>query len=287
MQQRPTAKSHRRLILCNVEDEKTDRKQRSCHSPLRETVHDLKNLLLGMDLLLRSALEETASDQPILGNLVRIQSACRQGSDLCQRLLAKRDSDDGPGGMQRLDLCRLLKDLQPLLRGVIPETATLRYESDRETIWIEGNEAELDRALLNLVKNAGEALSDGVGMVTVRCGVTEVAAAAGQQSRRQSAFRPGQYAYLEVADTGCGMAKTIVARLFDGRFSTKTAGQGLGLLSVQNVAAEHRGMIEICSEPEVGTTFRVLFPVLGRPRAGTPSRAARVRIDSQGCSLSR
>jgi CheY-like chemotaxis protein len=70
----------------------------------------------------------------------------------------------------------------------------------------------------------------------------------------------GDYAQLEVSDTGCGMSAQTQTQVFDPFFSTKSAGRGLGLAVVQGIVRSLGGAIHLTSQPGEGTTFRVVLP---------------------------
>ena len=102
---------------------------------------------------------------------------------------------------------------------------------------------QLRQALLNILRNAGEALTaDGGGTLRI-------------DARREDA-----HVLLTIADDGPGMDADHVARIFDPFFSTKDTGSGLGLPLTQQVIVEHRGRITCISQPGEGTTFSIRLP---------------------------
>jgi two-component system, NtrC family, sensor kinase len=115
---------------------------------------------------------------------------------------------------------------------------------------IAADENQLRQALLNLVRNAREALA-------ATGGVLRVAVDGAPDGRVR----------LTVADTGPGIPPEHVGKIFDPFFSTKEKGTGLGLALVQQIVAEHGGRIEVDSPPGRGTTFVITFPPLVRPEA--------------------
>ncbi len=106
--------------------------------------------------------------------------------------------------------------------------------------------AQIQQVLVNLVKNAMQAMSPG-GQLTLASGATTEAV------------------WLSVSDTGCGIPADRLNRIFEPFYTTKQKGTGLGLLIVQRILREHGGRIELESRVGQGTTFKLWFPLLDRP----------------------
>ncbi len=83
-------------------------------------------------------------------------------------------------------------------------------------------------------------------------------------AKRKLDLPGGDYCYLEVSDTGCGMSPTAQTRVFDPFYSTKFVGRGLGLAVVQGILRSHGGGISVMSQPGRGSTFQVLLPRAGK-----------------------
>ena len=117
--------------------------------------------------------------------------------------------------------------------------------------------AQIKQVLLNLVKNAMQAMSRG-GELTVRTG-------AGTEA-----------VFVSITDTGKGIPDEKLTRIFEPFFTTKKKGSGLGLMIVQRIIRDHAGRIDIESKPGQGTTFRIWLPLHERaPRllqAGEPAK---------------
>jgi len=138
---------------------------------------------------------------------------------------------------------------------------------------IAGDATQLRQVVMNLVINASESLLGRNGTIRIITGVGHVDRAALQQTRLSLDLPEGPYVNLEVSDDGCGMNEETLARIFDPFFTTKFTGRGLGLAAVLGIMRSHHGAIKVTSEPGRGTTFTLLFPVLGEARALAKSSA--------------
>lgn len=150
-----------------------------------------------------------------------------------------------------------------LLDFLAPELAAANVSVERAfasgPVWARADEGQLRQALLNLLRNAREALADRGGKVRV-----------------ETATR-GEKVEIAVADDGPGVAAEDLARIFDPFFSTKQRGTGLGLAVTQQIIQEHGGNLACSSEPGRGTRFVVTLPAAAEPadRQDEPLAAAR------------
>jgi CheY-like chemotaxis protein len=123
---------------------------------------------------------------------------------------------------------------------------------------VPGNASQIRQILLNLIINASEAMGENAGSIIVQTRLIYVGA---DSLRGQAAdLREGEYVRLEVIDSGSGMPPDVQERIFEPFYTTKTAGRGLGLATVQGIVRGHRGAIRLSSSPGVGTRFVILLP---------------------------
>jgi two-component system sensor histidine kinase HydH len=122
---------------------------------------------------------------------------------------------------------------------------------------VNGDDHELQQAFVNLFLNALEAMGTN-GTLTV---ATENLGG----ETRQNGFPNSSARHVRVTinDTGPGIAQRDMEHLFEPFFTTKSAGTGLGLPITQRIIREHRGDIEVASQPGQGTTFTITLPLLG------------------------
>jgi len=175
-----------------------------------------------------------------------------------------------------------------MVNDVVGETLHLFERSTDKTIVVEkeltplfsiinGDDGQLQQALLNLLINARDAMPEG-GKITVATDVVEFSNNSPSQAEGE---RSGKYVVISVRDTGIGMDPAIQQKIFEPFFTTKEQGKGtgLGLSVVYGVVNGHDGFITLDSEPGRGSTFRLHFPLLKESDAArrTAKRSALVR----------
>ncbi len=157
-------------------------------------------------------------------------------------------------------LSELVEEMAHLLQAVVSKRAVLKYEFAPELPAIEGDAAQIRQVVMNLITNASDALEDRSGVIAVGTGVIEADRTYLEETFPGDDLAEGQYAFVEVSDTGCGMDEGTRRQIFDPFFTTKFTGRGLGLAAVLGIVRGHQGAIRIYSELGRGTTVKVLLP---------------------------
>ena len=111
-----------------------------------------------------------------------------------------------------------------------------------------------------MIVNAIEAIGDKDGRIHVASGHGHCGRADLASMYLDDHLPEGEYAFLEISDTGCGMPPEIQARMFEPFFTTKFTGRGLGLAAVLGILRGHGGAVRVTSEPGGGTTSDCCFP---------------------------
>ena len=208
--------------------------------------HEFNNLMtvvLGSLAQLERGIAEGSRERE---RLDRAKWAASQAGRLTQQMLsfARRQFHDN----QTLDLNRLLADFDAILRQMAGNGVDLRLELCPEPLMVELDSSQTEMALLNLVRNAADAMPTG-GPLVIRTRVRTDAAAA--------------MAEVAVEDQGAGMPAEVMRRATEPFFTTKPkgAGTGLGLSMVNGFAAQSGGAMAIASQPDKGTTITLRFPL--------------------------
>ena len=226
-------------------------------------VHDFNNLLtamMGYGEMVVGALEPGSRAH---GDMAQVLGAARRAEALTRQLLLfGRRQRQGP---EMFDLNAALSEFEPLLRRLLPEEIGIAIELSDAPALVEANRGQLELAVVNLALNARDAMPEGghVTVTTIPEAVDGAAEAAGAAVR------------LTVRDTGAGIAPAIRARIFEPFFTTRSGGIGLGLATVQAIAEQNRGHVEVASEPGRGAAFTIVLPALA-PEAPETRRSATV-----------
>jgi len=218
--------------------------------------HDFNNMLGVIIGRTEMAMKKLTPDQPLFATLKEIRKAAERSADLTRQLLAfARQQTVAP---RLLDLNRTVEGMLKMLRRLIGEDIDFAWLPQAGVLPINIDPSQIDQILANLCVNARDAIA-GVGKVTIethRVSFDEVYCA------QHSGFVPGDFVQLAVSDNGCGMDREILGKIFEPFYTTKELGKGtgLGLATVYGIVKQNNGFINVYSEPNQGTTFKVYLP---------------------------
>ena len=220
--------------------------------------HDFNNILSVITTLSDLLMRLRADDDPDREDLQEIFDSAQRGSEIARQLSAF--SRPGRGEPEALDLNAVVERNEKMLRRLLGEGIALSLHLDPEGGTVRADPVHLDQLVLNLALNARDAMPSG-GSVRISTGRRMLAA---PLETAAGVVAPGPYVVLEMTDSGEGMEESIRQRLFEPFFTTRGWGRhsGLGLSVVYGTVQGARGGIEVESEPDVGTTLRVLLPAL-------------------------
>ncbi len=205
------------------------------------------------------ALSELPAGSLLRKGVEEIEEAALDASALATTLSSF--SGNGQVDARRVQLDAVLDDLEHSLRSVTPPDVSVELPQGSGSLsLVHGDERLIRDLVLALVTNAAESMGHDGGKVSISIGTADVDAAALARAYLGKGKKPGSYVYLEVSDNGLGMDEDTLAKSFVPFFSTKPQHRGLGLAMVLGIMRAHRGAVMFDSEPEKGSSVRVLFP---------------------------
>ena len=241
--------------------------------------HDFNNLLVGMLGHAGLALSELPAGSPLCDRLKQIETCALRAAELTNQMLAY--SGKGRFVVEPTDLSLVVREMSNLLGTAISKGAQLDLHLAESLPAMSADRTQIRQVVMNLITNASDAIGAGVGTITVTTGTMAATREYLAQAYTSGSSEAGEYVFLEVRDTGCGMDADTQQRIFDPFFTTKFSGRGLGLAAVLGIVRGHRGVVRLESAPGKGTTFRILFPASGGVAAHAQPAAAPVGARKQ------
>ncbi|MGD9616145.1 MAG: PAS domain-containing protein [Alphaproteobacteria bacterium] len=218
--------------------------------------HDFNNLLTAMIGFCDLLLMRFRPGDPSFADIMQIKQNGNRAANLVRQLLAfSRQQTLQP---RVLDIGDVLVELSHLLRRLIGENIELKLIHGRDLGLAKVDQGQLEQVIINLAVNARDAMPGG-GTLTIR---TANVAQATPVRRGAELMPAGNYVLIEVADTGVGIPKDNLERIFEPFFSTKKlgSGTGLGLSTVYGIVRQTGGFIFVNSAPGEGAVFQIYLP---------------------------
>ncbi len=222
--------------------------------------HDLNNTLMvivgGADHILSQAPENS----PVRESMQDVIQSARRAAELCKQVQAysgKEKISTVP-----MDITGVIHDAAHLFEGSCSKRIVIHHHIAAKLPAIHADGAQLQQMLMSIFANAEEAIGGRDGAITLSTGTQHADAAYLNETYMPDQVPEGEYVFIQITDTGCGMDKEVKARVFDPFFTTKPGRRGMGLAVVLGIIRGHKGTIKVDSEPGKGTTMKILFPVV-------------------------
>ncbi|MDA3797653.1 MAG: response regulator [Kiritimatiellae bacterium] len=219
--------------------------------------HDFNNLLMAIMGYVELCRDELESNHAAREYLTEITSATERSVGITKQLLAfARKQDIAP---KIIKLNDAISTILPFLSKMIGENITLQWVPSEKPWSIKMDPGQVDQILANLFVNARDAINDS-GEITIE--THNVSFDPALYKEKHEGIKRGEYVLLTFSDNGEGMNENTLKNIFEPFFTTKDVGQGtgLGLATIYGIVQQNHGFINVYSEPNVGTTFRIYFP---------------------------
>ncbi len=264
-------KQHEFIMLVTISREITERKR--AEEALRHTqkieslgilaggvAHDFNNLLVAMLSQNSLALAKLSPGHAAYAHIEKAVKAAERAAELTRQLLAY--SGRGQFALERLDLNTIIMENRHLLEVAVPPKVTLTLNLGKNLPLIDADPGQMQQVVMNLILNAAEAFEERPGTILVNTKpVTILAQNNPFWHLTNQEVVDGDYVLISVQDDGVGMDAETLDRIFDPFYTTKFTGRGLGLAAVLGIVRGHQGGLHVESQPNVGTTFEIVFPV--------------------------
>ncbi|MBN3889191.1 MAG: response regulator [Nostoc sp. JL31] len=229
--------------------------------------HDLNNILTpilaGAQLL---PLKFPNADERTRHLLEILEINARRGADLVKQVLSFARGVEGKH--ITLQLRHIIVEIAKILKETFPKSIEISTNVPQDLWMVSGDSTQLHQVLMNLCVNARDAMSNG-GTLSISAENMLIDA---NYARMNLEAKEGPYIVITVSDTGVGIPKEMLDRIFEPFFTTKDVGQGtgLGLSTVLGIVKSHGGFVNVYSEPESVTSFKVYLPAVGGIETRSP-----------------
>jgi two-component system, cell cycle sensor histidine kinase and response regulator CckA len=231
----------------------------SLHTFAGGLAHNFNNLLtviLGYTALMK---DQVPADSTLADMVHQIEAAAHRGENVIRQMLLFTGKYEP--FFQLLDLSTLTQELESRFQACLAGHVGLEYDLSPDLPAVLGDQVQLRRVITSLFFNAAEAIGEQPGVIRLRTRAVHANRAfLALNDQEVPQLTEGQYVWLQVSDSGCGMDEEMRRHIFEPFFSTKFIGRGLGLSAALGIVRQHRGVIWVASRPGRGTIVNILLP---------------------------
>ncbi len=228
--------------------------------------HDFNNILAAILGYAELAQLAIPAENSAHGDLRQVLAAGNRAKELVQQIL----SFSRQSGQEKkpIRIQYVVKEVLKLLRASLPSTIEIRQNINTSCDEVLADPTHIHQIVMNLCTNASHAMRGGNGILDVS--LEPVRLDQEDVMTKSPNIQPGRYLQLAVSDTGCGMDKATMEKIFEPYFTTKAKGEGtgLGLSVVYGIVNSLGGHISVYSDLGKGTVFKIFLPVLETQATG-------------------
>jgi signal transduction histidine kinase len=242
----------------------TSQKMEAIGRTVAGVAHDFRHFL--QVIYGNCGLMKRLNSDPTIDEMIdEIRSAGDKANTTIKHLL--NFAQGSPIRERVMDLNKVITDLQSLCQALLQRGLTIHYHLCPQPLLVR-LDSRVEQVLMNLAVNAADAISQETGKIIME---TRLLNLDRPYVSSEVQLHPGNYAVIEVSDTGVGIDPAIMDRIFEPFFTTKPRGigTGIGLSVVFTLVQDWKGKVVVASEPGVGTTFKIILPC--EPLASGPS----------------
>ena len=226
--------------------------------------HDFNNILTVINGYAEMLLRQIDNNNHIYDKVNNILNAGKKAANLIKQLLAfSKKQIYSP---EIVNVNDVIKSFEKMLNRIIEENIRIETLLKKDIPLIKADISQLEQIIMNFIVNAKDALNQVKNPYLKKKIIIETGYATidDNYTRLHPASKPGEYIFISVSDNGIGMEKETVQRIFEPFFTTKGKykGTGLGLSVVYGIVQQNGGFITVYSEPDIGTTIKVYWPVI-------------------------
>jgi PAS domain S-box-containing protein len=219
--------------------------------------HDFNNILFPIVGHTEMLLEDVSEDHPFRNSIREIYTGALRARDLVQQILAF--SRQGNSELTLMKMQPIIKEALKLIRSTIPTTISIRQHLQSDCGPVKADPTQIHQIVMNLTTNAYHAMEDNGGELNLTLKEIKLS----EYDLIPPDLKPGFYACLSITDTGMGMNKNLMDKIFEPYFTTKEKGKGtgMGLSVVHGIVKSMNGEIQVHSELGKGTEFHIFLPI--------------------------
>jgi PAS domain S-box-containing protein len=218
--------------------------------------HDFNNILFPVLGNTEMLIMDVPEDSPFKERLKEIYTAAQRAKDLVKQILTFSRQENHELFLMKMQ--PIIKEALKLIRSTIPSTIEIKQDISADCGVIKADPTQIHQIVMNLTTNAFHAMEESGGELKVKLEQINL----DQVDIITQDVKPGVYICLTVADTGTGMDKDLIKKIFDPFFTTKEKGKsaGMGLSVVHGIVKGLGGIVQVFSEPGIGSEFKVYLP---------------------------